>query len=114
MSIERTAVGYLTGLLEVPVYGEVPERMPERFVTVEKTGGARRNYIWTATLAIQSWAGSMDDAMDLSGTVVEAMLDAPKVLSSVAAIRLNSEYNWTDPDTMKYRYQAVFDITHYG
>ena len=52
--------------------------------------------------------------MDLSGTVVEAMLDAPKVLSSVAAIRLNSEYNWTDPDTMKYRYQAVFDITHYG
>ena len=30
----------------------------------------------------------------------------------VSACDCNSDYNYTDPETRDYRYQAVFDITY--
>ena len=30
----------------------------------------------------------------------------------VGGVKLNSDYNFTDTRTKKYRYQAVFDITY--
>lgn len=111
--IERTIIGYLKNTLNLPAYAEVPEYPPRRFVLVEKTGGARPNYIWNATLAVQSYGESMEDTMELNEQVKAAMFAAPAELSSVSAVRLNSDYNWTDPDTKKYRYQAVFDVVHY-
>lgn len=114
MSIETTTIGYLSQVMDVPVYGEVPPDPPEAFVLVEKTGGARANYIWSATLAVQSWhRGSLNSALELSGQVTQAMFDMVGDLSSIGGVRLNSEYNWTDPESKYYRYQAVFDVTHY-
>ena len=34
-------------------------------------------------------------------------------LKEISAVRLNSDYEFTDLDTKHYRYQAVFDITTY-
>ena len=44
--------------------------------------------------------------------VIEAMLALPK-LDRVAACRLERDYNFTDTETKKYRYQAVFAVTYY-
>lgn len=111
--IEKVIFDYLTEeLAPVPVYMELPKNKPGTFVVIEKTGSGRSNYINTATIALQSYAPSMIAAAQLNETVKAAM-DAAVILPDVAASRLNSDYNYTDTTTMKYRYQAVYDLTHY-
>ena len=44
--------------------------------------------------------------------MIEAMLALPE-LDRVAACRLERDYNFTDTETNKYRYQAVFAVTYY-
>ena len=34
-------------------------------------------------------------------------------LDRVTKVSLNSDYNYTDTTTKHYRYQAVFNVTHY-
>ena len=79
---------------------------------LEKTGSSRQNYIRRATLAVQSYAPTLLLAAQLDDRVIEAMLALPK-LDRVAACRLERDYNFTDTETKKYRYQAVFAVTYY-
>ena len=34
-------------------------------------------------------------------------------LDDISKVSLNSDYNFTDPDTKRYRYQAIFNIWYY-
>lgn len=114
--IETTLYGYLKGELDVPVYMEIPENPPISFVLVEKTSSDRNDYIDSATFAIQSYGKSLYDAALLNDVVKVAMLgngdDKYGIIDQcdVSRCKLNSDYNFTDTTTKKYRYQAVFDI----
>ena len=110
--IETTVLDYLRDRLGVPVTMEVPEGASGIFVVLEKTGSSRQNYIRRATLAVQSYAPTLLLAAQLDDRVIEAMLALPK-LDRVAACRLERDYNFTDTETKKYRYQAVFAVTYY-
>ena len=110
--IETTVLDYLRDRLGVPVTMEVPEGASGTFVVLEKTGSSRQNYIRRATLAVQSYAPTLLQAAQLDDAVIEAMLALPK-LDRVAACRLERDYNFTDTETKKYRYQAVFAVTYY-
>lgn len=111
--IEKTIFDYLTTeLAPVPVYMELPRHKPGTCVVIEKTGSGRGNHINSATIAVQSYAPSMLAAAQLNETVKTAM-DAAVQLPDVSASRLNSDYNYTDTTTKEYRYQAVYDVTHY-
>lgn len=110
--IELTILDYLEECLGVPVYVEEPETQPDAYVLVEKTAGSKENHIYRATLAIQSYAESMVDAMELNEQVKEAM-DEAATLTDVAKSELNSDYNFTDTETNRYRYQAVYNLVHY-
>ena len=110
--IETTVLDYLRDRLGVPVTMEVPEGASGTFVVLEKTGSSRQNYIRRATLAVQSYAPTVLLAAQLDDRVIEAMLALPK-LDRVAACRLERDYNFTDTETKKYRYQAVFAVTYY-
>ncbi|WP_294709969.1 hypothetical protein [uncultured Gemmiger sp.] len=110
--IETTVLDYLRDRLGVPVTMEVPEGASGTFVVLEKTGSSRQNYIRRATLAVQSYAPTLLLAAQLDDRVIEAMLALPK-LDRVAACRLERNYNFTDTETKKYRYQAVFAVTYY-
>lgn len=110
--IEETILKHLSNKLNVPVYLEYPEEKPINFVVIEKTSSGKSNHICSAMLAIQSVSGSMYGAAELNESVIGAMEEAVE-LDDVASCRLNTDYNFTDPDTKQYRYQAVFDITHY-
>lgn len=110
--IELVIKQFLDGHLSVPSFLERPASSPDRFVLFEKTGSAKSNYLPSSTFAFQSYAESMYEAAKLNEElkeVVENMI----VLDEVSAIRLNSDYNYTDTTTKEYRYQAVFDINHY-
>ena len=68
--------------------------------------------LFSSTFAVQSWAGSLYDAMSLNERVKEAMLELPSV-KEVTKCSLNSDYNYTDTATKHPRYQAVFNVVHY-
>jgi hypothetical protein len=110
--IEKSVCDYLNDVMGLPAFWEKPEDMPEEFLIVEKTGGSVSDRIKSATIAIQSYAGSMYRAAEINEAVISAMENLAE-LSEVSGVRLNSDYNFTDTTTKQYRYQAVFDITHY-
>ena len=110
--IETTVLDYLRDRLGVPVTMEVPEGASGTFVVLEKTGSSRQNYIRRASLPVQSYAPTLLLAAQLDDAVIEAMLALP-TLDRVAACRLERDYNFTDTETKKYRYQAVFAVTYY-
>lgn len=78
---------------------------------IEKTGSSVSNYIYNSTFAVQSYAESYFQAASLNEVVINFMMNIIE-LGDIASCRLNSDYNFTDSETKRYRYQAVFDITH--
>ena len=110
--IEKIILDYLDQELSVPVYMERPADLPDKYVLIEKTGSGKRNQICDARLAIQSYAPSMYEAASLNEDVKTKMESAVS-LNEICRVSLNSDYNFTDTAMMAYRYQAVFDITHY-
>ena len=52
------------------------------------------------------------DAAALNMEVKTAIKNAVE-LPSVSAVYINSDYNFTDTETKRYRYQCVAVITHY-
>lgn len=110
--IERTIRKYLANKLEYPVTFEVQKNPPEQFYILEKTGGGCENMVYTSTLAIQSYADKMADAMLMNEALKEAM-NGIMELDEICNVDLNSDYNFTDTSQKKYRYQAVFDVIHY-
>lgn len=113
--LEKTLYDYLNSKLSVPAYLERPASPPEKFVVIERTGGTEDNQIKTATIAVQSIAQSLYDAVTLNEEAMEAMEDAAE-LDSIGSVRLASFYNFTgraEADRDEHRYQAIFTITHY-
>lgn len=110
--IEAVIREYLEQALNVPVYLQIPNNPAAKYVSIERTGGGDSNFINSATFAIQSWADSLYEAANLNEQVKELMNNAV-TLPMISASDLNSDYNYTDTTTKKYRYQAVYDLTHY-
>ena len=110
--IEKVILDYLTATLTVPVYMERPEEDEGEFVVIEKTGSEKNNYISRATIAIQSFGNSLYRAAEIN-EAVKAAIDNLIALPEVSRSHLNSDYNFTDTTKKRYRYQAVYDITHY-
>lgn len=110
--IEKRVMDYLAEKLDVPVYMEMPEKQPESFVLVEKTSSSRTNWIDSATIALDSYAGSMADAAALS-EAVKAQMDKMAEQPDVSRSELNSDYNYTDTALKQYRYQAVYDLVYF-
>ena len=111
--IEVTILQYLNSLeLSATVYTEIPATRPSKFFVLEKTGSSMDNYITRSTFAIQSYAPSMLKAAELNETV-KNLMDDIVALDEIVRSEINTDYNYTDTTKKQYRYQAVYDITHY-
>lgn len=110
--IEKTVLEYLQSHTGIPCHLEVPSNPPERFLVVEKTGSSVTDLIKTATIAVQSYGETLTETIAINERVKEEMSGLAD-LDEIGGCNLNSDYNFTDTTTKKYRYQAVFDITHY-
>ena len=109
--IETLLIDYLSEHLEVFVGMEAPEQTTD-YVLIDKTGSNRNNHIITSTFAIQSYGASLYEAMLLNAEVVEAM-EGLVELNSIARVELETDYNYTNTATKQYRWQSVFQVTHY-
>lgn len=112
MIIEEVVRDYLDDMLTVPVLLQRTQKLTEPYVMIEKTGGGQTNRINSATIAVQSIGGSIHVASDLNEQVKAAMADIV-TLPEVSNVSLNSDYNFTDEERDEFRYQAVFELTHY-
>lgn len=111
--IEKIVYDYLNNELTTPVYLEIPKAKPSKYYTIEKTGGDIENKIIKSNIVIQSYGKTLFEAASMNETVKGLMLDGLVTLDSISRVELNSDYNYTDPTTAIYRYQAVFVVTHY-
>lgn len=109
--IETLIREYLNRALSVPVYLEHPEPEPDVYLLMERTGGSRTDHVDGATIAIQSYASSLYEAASLNEQV-KAAFETMLAETWLAGARLNSDYNFTDPTTKRYRYQAVYDVNY--
>lgn len=110
--IEKIVLDWLERKLKVPCRMEDEPGLPEAHVVVEKTGTAEENLICSATFAIQSYGKTLYEAAVLN-SLVKAAMDELVMLPEITRSKLNSDYNYTDTATKKYRYQCVYDIKHY-
>jgi len=111
--IEKTVQVFLNRELSIPVWMEKPEEdVPEEYVLIEKTGSSPGEHIRTSTLAVQSYAATLEHAAQLNETIKPIMRRLIE-LDAVTKVVLDSDYNFTDREKKKYRYQAVYDLTHY-
>ena len=114
--IEITLRKFLESKLSVPVLMEVPKEPASQFVIIEKTGSTHENHVDSAIMTIQSYAPSLQSAMELNELVKYWMLDGMEgliTLDEITSVNLNSDYNYTDTTSKRYRYQSVFEIVHY-
>ena len=114
--IEIIIKEFLESKLSVPVLMEVPKNPVTSFVIIEKTGSSFENQIPSSIITIQSYASTLYGAAELNEQVKGWMMDGINglvTLDQIANVTLNSDYNYTDTSEKRYRYQAVFDITHY-
>lgn len=111
--IENILYTYLGDNLSLPVFSEVPKSPPLKYYAFERTGGAQVNHIYESTIAIQSVGTSLWEAIEMNEELKKVMLYGLIEKDEIIKVELNSDYNFTDASTKKYRYQAVFDIRHY-
>jgi hypothetical protein len=110
--IEKTILDYLNEHLTVPAYMEEPIDKPASYVLIERTGSSESDLIESTTLALQSYGASLYDAAVLN-MAVKARIKQAVELPSVSAVYINSDYNFTDTETKRYRYQCVAVVTHF-
>ena len=109
--IEKIVKKYLDEQLDVPSYFEHEEDMPDAFVIIQKTGEGGSDYVHSATFAFQSYAPSLQKTAELNEIVKNAIENLISV-NEVSGVHHNSDYNFTDTVTKRYRYQAVYDINY--
>lgn len=112
--IETIIKSFLETKTSVPVRFERSPEMPAKCIVLEKTGGSYNEQIYTATMAVQSYGKTLAEAAALNANVVDWMLSIRDTETNVFNISLNSDYNFTDSATKRYRYQAVFVITYHN
>ena len=109
--IAKDLLDYLGEALSVGVYMESPEELTN-YILLDQTGSSRNDHIITTTIAVQSYAPSLYEAMVLNESVKAAM-DGFAQLANVTRVELDTDYNFTNTATKQYRWQAVYLITHY-
>lgn len=109
MNVEQTIIQAL-GSMGHSAYADAPNPMPPSFVTVERTGGGDRDKVDSASLAVQCWAQGRKAAAELADTV-RSDLESLTGTLGLGAVRVQSIYNWPDPESRRARYQLTVQAT---
>lgn len=111
--IEKILKKFLKEKLKMDVFLEYPKNYKkDDFILIEKTSSSNENKLLSATFAIQSYGKSVYEAALNNEKVKEAMVFFVND-KRIGSVKLNSDYNFTDLEMKRSRYQAVFDIYYY-
>ena len=110
--IEVLMLNHLSRELDIPVYAEVPEDKPERYVVIKKADYHKKDFLRCSMMLARSYGPTLLAAAELSSQVEKAMYSIIRD-PRVSGCYCTGNYNFTDEETKQYRYQAVFDIYHF-
>ena len=112
--IEVVIMNALEAATNVNAYMEIPEESENTYIVIQRAGGEQRgSRMRTAVIAVQSYAQTLLDAAILNESVLNAMQELQYQDNEITICQLNSNNNSTDPETRRYRYQAVFDLVYF-
>lgn len=111
--IEIIVLSYIQRMTDISTFLEEPERPPEKYVIVEKVGSTYANRFDGAVIAVQSYAPTLLEAAELSRAIKQHMHRLPELVEAVTHCSCTGDYNYTDTQTHRYRYQAVYSINYY-
>lgn len=109
--IEVYLIEYLSKELGISVYGQEEDAEEGSYVVIEKLGSYVEDFTRHATIALKSYGTTLLESAKLNERVKSAMDDIVKK-PEISCSKLNSDYNYTDTATKKYRYQAVYDLVY--
>ena len=109
--IEVYLIKYLSKELGIDVYGQEEDAEDGSYVVIEKLGSYVENFTRHATIALKSYGATLLESAELNERVKSAMDDIIKK-PEISCSKLNSDYNYTDTTTKKYRYQAIYDLVY--
>ena len=110
--IEEIIIKHLNEVLGIHVGGEVPAKPDRRFVVVQKRGGERTDHIYTSLFQFDVYAESLFEASALCKEVIK-VVDDLICIEEICNCDYGGDYNATDTASKRYRYQAMYNITHY-
>lgn len=115
MDIETQVVQWLNAsdtLKDAPASLSVPPDRPERFVTVERTGGMEGPYRSMPTVAVQAWSlTGRYEAARLAGLVRDRLMTLTGI-DEVADVSVESVTHYPDPGPpFAERYQILIQLT---
>lgn len=111
--IELTIKQYLEDKLKIPVVFEIASDFTKKkFVLIEKLGSNNQDKLYRSSYAFKVYDESLYKTMVLSN-IVKSKIEEMIELADFAKIKIDTDYNFTDTETKKYRYQIVVDIWHY-
>lgn len=113
LNIEAGLIAFLNAQLDVPVSADVPKTRPERFVTIERTGGPRDTFRDLPSIAAQAWAEDRYQASELCIRLADA-IELFVYETGVAKVEIGSSYNFPDPDSKQSRYQVTASFVTKG
>ena len=105
--IEMIVFNYLKENLDVHVTFE--NLNEDEYVLIGKSGSSRNNHIDSATFFLQSYSTSRYNAA-LLNEKVKKLMDRLVEQKEISYSQLNSDYDYSDTQLKKYRYQAVYDV----
>lgn len=93
-----------------PCSTRAPSPMPDAFFTVERVGGGVQNLVDRASVAVQAWAPTDEQAEALANSARMAVLTAAPP-EGVHSVRVETgPYPFYDESTRRARYQMVLDV----
>lgn len=108
--VEECLINWLTEKTGYPCYAEVPGNRPERFITIERTGGEASLGKDEPLLAVQTWGPTRAEASALALRVRNVLvLEACDILQ-ILKCDVSSIYNFPDPDSRQARYQLDVEL----
>lgn len=97
-------------LYPVKAFVQVPDSRPEKFVTIERTGGKIDAFSDSPTFAVQAWAPTKAAAADLAEKAARVIDSWPKIAPEVADATVESLYDFADPDSRSQRFQLTVHV----
>lgn len=110
MDVEAVVARRLKAALDVPVYLEVPDGSPDRFLVVTQVGGGSR-FADPVALDVDCWAGNLErkDAAALAAMVRDAIPDLAEE-PNIFDPKPTNVYRANDPETGRSRYTVQVSL----
>jgi hypothetical protein len=112
-NVEKLVIGWLEDHANItwPVHGDMPETRPEKFLLVDRTGGAREAMVLdTAEILIEVYHKSSREMASDEANKIADLIPELKALESITRAKVNSVIKLDDTIGKFWRYQIYVDV----